>query len=181
LEAQEKNKVLYTIDHSMQFGCLTWLIPLIGLTAWAYGAQKTFLLYTGIIFSILIIKEIYDSYSRRKRLQAQLKEYDNTIIFFYPAKKSIQSEIKEKVASHLNKEIKQIYYDGPSLVGDIHNDTIIGGGLVPINRYASNHPRLIQIQGNSFIELMSLKKLIKINEMKSNEIEALIEELNNFH
>jgi len=164
----------------MQIGCLIWLVPILVLIGWAYWNETPLVILIGVLFSILVVKNIYDSYFRTKRLQAELTKFKNALILFYPTTKSKQEVIKEKLGKNIDPSIYQIYYNENELTGDLQSKIIISGGLSPINKYGSHHPRLIQIQGHNFVELLSLKQLIKINDMDQEQINTLIQQINNY-
>lgn len=83
------------------------------------------------------------------------------IIFFYPTKKDIQLEIEKQILPMLPKHILKVYYDGPSLVGDIKRSVI----YELINQYKDikvNSPAIFKVVNNK-IHIESLPELKDID------------------
>ena len=102
------------------------------------------------------------------------------VIFFYPTKQETQDQIKNKIGQKIKTSISQMYYNKAKLTGNIKNENFIKMGLAQLNRLTPNHPRLIQIEGNSLIELLNLNELIGISTLEESKIEEIINEINSY-
>lgn len=71
-------------------------------------------------------------------------------------------------------------YDQSKIRGDIKYEQFIKKGLGQLNRLYPNHPRLIQISGNSLIELINLDELNRINKLEESRLNDIIREINTY-
>lgn len=171
---------LLTYENSDELGCLIWTLPFIGFSIWAFLNDKTLWMTIGIVITYIIVKLIYDSYSDSKHFNNWIHSNTGTVILFYPTSKHKQTEIKEKIGIHIDKSIKQMSYDQSKIRGDIKYEQFIKKGLGQLNRLYPNHPRLIQISGNSLIELINLDELNRINKLEESRLNDIIREINTY-
>ena len=180
MNSKINSEPLVTYENSEELGCLIWTLPFIGLSIWAFLNDKILWLITGIVITFIIAKLIYDSYLDSKHFNNWINLNTGTVILFYPTNKHKQTEIKKKIGIHIDKSIKQMSYDQSKIRGDIKYEQFIKMGLGQLNRIYPNHPRLIQISGNSLIELINLYELNRINKLEKSQLNNIIREINTY-
>lgn len=88
---------------------------------------------------------------------------DGSKIFFYPTNKKQQLKIQQKLALSLDSNIKQIYYDGPKLVGDIQEEYFMGMYMGRLNADAPNLPKFLRISDGRLEVICTLREFVEEN------------------
>ena len=71
-------------------------------------------------------------------------------------------------------------YFKSKIKGDIDYEQFIKMGLGQLNRIYPNHPRLVQISGNSLVELINLYEIKNIEKLEQKRIEKIIAKINTY-
>ena len=176
----EEIQTLVTFEYSNELGCLVWTLPFIGILLWSINMDKYVWTVVSILFVFLIINQVYKTYWESIKFNEWIEKHNQNIIFFYPTKRETQEQIKNKIGVKLNSNISQRSYRKSKITGDINNQNFIKMGLSQLNRLNPNHPRLIQIEGNSLVELINLYELNRVSQLEETRIEQIVNEINTY-
>lgn len=173
-------QALVTFEYSNNFGCLLYTLPLFGILIWSISKGIFSWTVISIFFLFFIIIQVYKTFRESKRFNEWIEKHNETLIFFYPTKKEIQEEIKNKVCFKLNPNISQMCYNKSKITGNLKNEKFIKMGLSKLNRLNPNHPRLIRIKGNSLVEMLNLYELNRISKLEDSRIEQIVNQINTY-
>jgi hypothetical protein len=96
----------------------------VALIVWGYANDGIIRIVSGIIIILVSFNFALDSFECSRKIKLWKTENSGRIIFFYPAKKQVQQEIEKHIVPLLPKDVLSVYYDGPTLVGDIETEMI---------------------------------------------------------
>ncbi len=129
----------------------------------------------GLIGSAMV-KSGIANYNYIVALDKWMSENQSAFILFYPTKKEIQKSIKESLIPKIDFEFKEVFYDGPKLIGDIKRSIILE--LMKRNtKIRVNEPAMLYL-ANSSIDILELNELLEIkseNFVLDKTIEKIIE------
>lgn len=129
-----------------------------------------FILYT-------IIKSGISNFNYAFELNNWIETNQGSLILFYPTKKVIQERIKSDFIPKIPYNIKEVYYDGPKLVGDLKRSVIF-----EIMKWNSNitihEPSILKINGKDVIveSLVELKSILE-HDLNYEELLERIEKV----
>ena len=168
----------FDLLHKESYGCLSVLILSITLCAYFNHQQKYLWLSVALIISCISVLVIIRSKQNLKNQVKWLENNEGVKLIFYPSKREKQLEIQNLMAHQLNKDIGQIYYEGPLLAGDLDNPTLIST-LKTINKNSPNHPRFFKISNQKLLEICPLFELLDIASNKE-VVTELIKNINSY-
>lgn len=133
----------------------------------------------GVLILLLVFKVGIDNFNYAIQLDNWTKENQQKLILFYPTKKDIQDQIKEKFIPKIPYEILEVYYDGPALIGDIKRSMVLE--IMKWNpKVKVNSPSILKIVGKSVIyESLEQLKEIDTNSFDSKPLLDKIEKVKN--
>jgi hypothetical protein len=107
------------------------------------------------------------------------QQNNGKLIFFYATTKKIQEKIEKEIVPTLPTNCLKVYYNGPTLVGDIKQSVT----MELINQYNQiklNSPSIFKIVDNKIhIETLSELMSIETNPVDLDVIKAKIEKIAN--
>lgn len=114
-------KKLFSIIKSNSIGILIGF----GIFYWGFTNDGYVRLIIGLLILVAVIKSGIDDFIYALELDTWIKQNQNSLILFYPAKKPIQDLIKTEFIPIIPFPVMEIYYDGPKLVGDIKRSIVL--------------------------------------------------------
>ena len=144
---------------------------------WGWVNEGYIRMIIGILVALSMTKSGIDNYIYLVELDKWISENQNSYILFYPSKKDTQNLIKETLIPRIEFEFKEVFYDGPKLIGDIKRSIVLE--LMNLNtKITVNKPAMLFVRNGS-IDILELKELL---EIKSNNlvVDEAIEKINNF-
>ena len=145
---------------------LTGLILATALSLWGYVHGGYIRMIIGSLMALVIIKSGIDNYNYIVELNNWIKKNQNELIVFYPTRKEIQESIKSEFLPKIPFKFKEVFYDGPTLVGDIKRSIVIEL-MNRSDKIRVNEPSIIKIVKDK-VEVESLTELMQINKSKIN-------------
>jgi hypothetical protein len=136
------------------------------LIFWGYKNDGILRIILGAVIIVIFAKNGIDNFKYIRELKLWRAENNGRLIFFYPTKKDIQLAIEKNIVPILPKDVLKVYYDGPSLVGDIKRSVTIE----LMNQYKDikvNSPSIFKIVDNK-IHIESLPELKDFNLTKTD-------------
>ena len=137
--------------------------------------------YLRIILSLFIVLVTARSGIRRLKYLLELERWirnnKNSFVLFYPTKKDVQNSIKEKLIPNIDFKFKEVFYDGPMIVGNIKMSVVVE--LMDWKTDPKvNEPSMFYIRRSS-IHILTLNELEKINN-EGFSIEHSLAKIQNF-
>lgn len=132
------------------------------LILWGYSNDGIVRIIFGVLIILIFTKNGIDSCKYIQELKLWRAQNNGRLVFFYPTKKDVQTEIEKNIVPILPKDIFRVYYDGSTLVGDIKRSVI----LELMNQYKEikvNSPSLFKIV-DEIIHIESLPELKDFND-----------------
>jgi len=173
-------QTLVTFEYSDELGCLIWTVPFLGVCIWSITKNKLAWTIFSILMIFFIVYQVYITYLESKRFNLWIEQNDQTIIFFYPTNRQTQEMISKKIGNRIDSHIKQMCYNKSKIEGDFQNKNFVKMGLGQLNRLYPNHPRLVQINKNSLVELINLYELNRVEKLEINRIDQIVNEINTY-
>ena len=129
---------------------------------WGYSNEGIFRVILGVLIIIVFSKSAIGNYKFIKELKIWKKENEGRIIFFYPTSKKIQERIQQEIIPLVPNDTLKVYYDGPSIVGDIKRP-IIKDLMYQFKDLRVNSPSISKIINEQFFT-ESLRELIHLDK-----------------
>lgn len=144
------------------------------LILWGYSNDGIVRIVFGILIIAFFTKTGIENFKYIRELKLWRKQNNGRLIFFYPTKKDVQTEIEKNILPLLPKDILSVYYDGPTLVGDIKRSVV----LELMNQHKEikvNSPSIIKIDD----EKIHIAPLPELTDFNSNiDLNSIKEKLN---
>lgn len=135
------------------------------LIVWGYKDDGFLRIIFGVLIIIIFAKNGIDNFRYIRELKLWRIQNNGRLIFFYPTKKDAQLAIEKNILPMLPEDVLKVYYEGPSLVGDVKRSVIIE----LMNQYGDikvNSPSIFKIVDNK-IHIESLPELKDVNLTKT--------------
>ena len=158
----------------------TWFLWLIAgiLILWGYYNDGWIRIGFGCLFIYLAIRTSIDDYKLDRKIDKWFKNHEGKTIFFYPTKKEIQNRIKEEVVPLPQKDVLQVYYDGPKLIGDTEDMNFIISRIMFFRKELSpNRPSIFRVENGDFKVICNLNLLMNIID-EGFDLEAVKRKIN---
>ncbi|MCB0478998.1 MAG: hypothetical protein KDC84_12595 [Crocinitomicaceae bacterium] len=144
---------------------------------WGWVNEGYIRMIIGGLIGLAMIKSGIDNYNYIVELEKWISENQNSFILFYPTKKETQETIKETLIPNIDFEFKEVFYDGPKLIGDIKRSIVLE--LMNWNtRIRVNEPAMLYVRNRS-IDILELKELLEIKS-ENFVVDKTIEKINEF-
>lgn len=149
----------------------------VALFYWGWVNEGYIRMIIGCLIALTMIKSGIDQYNYRVELEKWISENQNSFILFYPTKKETQEAIKKTLIPKIDFEFKEVFYDGPKLIGDIKRSVVLE--LMKCNtKIKANEPALLSVRNHS-INILELKELLEITN-PNFAVDKTIEKMNTF-
>ncbi|MDX2362005.1 MAG: hypothetical protein QNK23_14440 [Crocinitomicaceae bacterium] len=149
---------------SLILSTLIGLAIAVALFCWGYVNEGYIRMILGGLIALAMIKSGIGNYNYIVELNNWIKKNQNALIIFYPTTKEIQEKIKDEFIPNIPFEFQEVFYDGPTLVGDIKK-SIVKELMNRNNQIKVNEPSALKIIADK-IEIEPLAELMKIKETK---------------
>ena len=144
---------------------------------WGYSKNGVVRFIIGALIILTFIKNAIENIKYVKEIKLWWKENEGQLIFFYPTSKKIQERIELEVIPYLPNDCLKVYYNGPSLVGDIKRSIIVD----LMNQYkliTVNSPSIFKIvNGRLYIESLSELLQIEKHTIDMNAVKTKIDQI----
>ncbi len=138
------------------------------LILWGYKVDGTVRIILGILIIVIFTKNGIYNLKYILELRKWKTQNNRKLIFFYPTRKDLQVEIEKKIVPLLPKDTLKVYYEGPSLVGDIKR-SIIKDLMNQYTEIEVNSPSIFKFIDNK-IYIQKLPELNDINTINFDSI-----------
>ncbi len=128
----------------------------------------------GLFILFLTLRSIINDIKYAAELNNWIKKNQGELILFYPTKKTIQDNIKNKFIPKLPYKTMEVYYDGPKLIGDIKRSIVFE--MIRWNPKINIHTPAILKVVNDFILAEELDEL-RMLDLTDNDYQKIIKRI----
>lgn len=161
---------IVTIIKSSIYGVLLGILFII----WGVTNDGVIRIILGSAIILIALKVSINDHQYLKDIESWKARNQNKLVFFYPASKRVQRKIEENIIPLLPNNTLKVFYEGPTLVGDIDR-TVLKQLMLDFKQIDVNSPSIFKIKGDSiYLENLEELKNIELNPIDPELIKAKI-------